>query len=128
MKVILLFISVLSIGFCLPASAAQQDEYPVASPPFSEGIFPCSACHAGLGLNTKKRDLKEEHASIKLRHAEKERWCLDCHHARNRDKLKLTDGERIDFTESYRLCGQCHGNIYRDWKAGIHGKRVGSFK
>ncbi len=48
--------------------------------------------------------------------------------ARNRDKLKLADGEIIDFTESYRLCGQCHGNIYRDWKAGIHGKRVGSFK
>ncbi len=128
MKVMLLFISILSIGFGLPASAAQHDEYPVASPPFSEGIFPCSNCHAGLSLNTKKRALKDEHASIKLHHAEKERWCLDCHHARNRDKLKLADGEIINFTESYRLCGQCHGNIYRDWRAGIHGKRVGSFK
>jgi hypothetical protein len=128
MKMILLFISVISIGFGLPASAAQHDEYPVASPPFSEGIFPCSNCHTGLELNTKKRELKDEHTSIKLHHAEKERWCLDCHHARNRDKLKLADGEVINFTESYRLCGQCHGNIYRDWKAGIHGKRVGSFK
>ena len=125
MKMVLLFISLISVAFGLSASAAQHDEYPVASPPFSEGIFPCSNCHAGLELNTQKRELKDEHSSIKLHHAEKERWCLDCHHGPDRDKLRLADGEIIDFTESYRLCGQCHGNIYRDWKAGIHGKRVG---
>jgi len=128
MKIMLLCISLLSIGFGLPAAAAQHQEYPVTAPPFSEGIFPCSNCHAGLGPNTKKRTLKEEHTSITLRHAEKERWCLDCHHTRNRDKLRLADGETIPFTESYRLCGQCHGNIYRDWRAGIHGKRVGFFR
>jgi len=26
--------------------------------------------------------------------------------------------------ESYRLCGQCHGTQYRDWRSGIHGKRT----
>jgi len=31
----------------------------------------------------------------------------------------------IPFTESYYLCGQCHGDIFRDWKAGVHGKRTG---
>jgi len=128
MKIILLLLSLLAIGFSLPASAAQHDDYPVSTPPFSEGIFPCSNCHAGLEANTKKRELKDEHTSIKLHHAEQERWCLDCHNAGDRDKLKLADGENINFTESYRLCGQCHGNIYRDWKAGIHGKRIGYFK
>ncbi|MDP1989729.1 MAG: hypothetical protein Q8K00_01800, partial [Syntrophales bacterium] len=102
MKRVLLFISIISIAFGLPAAAAQHEEFPVASPPFSEGIFPCSNCHAGLELNTKKRILKDEHTSIKLHHAEQERWCLDCHNSRNRDKLKLADGEIIDFTESYR--------------------------
>jgi len=24
-------------------------------------------------------------------------------------------------------CGQCHGDKYRDWRAGIHGKRVGQW-
>ncbi len=128
MKLILLLISLISLGLVLPASAAQHNEFPVSKPPFSEGIFPCSDCHAGLEVNTKKRELKDEHTAIKLRHAEQERWCLDCHSAGNRDKLKLADGESVDFTESYRLCGQCHGNIYRDWKAGIHGKRIGFFK
>jgi hypothetical protein len=128
MKMILILALFISAAFGFPLSAAQQDEYPVASPPFSEGVFPCSNCHSGLELNAKKRELKDEHTTIKLHHAEQERWCLDCHNARNRDKLKLADGEIIDFTQSYRLCGQCHGNIYRDWKAGIHGKRVGSFR
>jgi hypothetical protein len=128
MKKLFLFIPLIIIGLAFLASAAQHDEYPVAKPPFSPDIFPCNNCHAGLEANTKKRELKDEHTAIKLHHAEQERWCLDCHSTANRDKLKLADGESIDFTESYRLCGQCHGNIYRDWKAGIHGKRVGYFK
>ena len=128
MKKMCLLPGLVIIGFSLSLSAAQHNEFPVASPPFTEGIFPCSNCHAGLPVNTKKRELKDEHTTIKLHHAEQERWCLDCHSSGNRDKLKLADGESIDFTESYLLCGQCHGNIYRDWKAGIHGKRVGYFK
>jgi hypothetical protein len=80
-----------------------------------------------MDLNAKRRELKEEHTSIKLHHAESMRWCLDCHDPHNRDKLKLANGDLIDFTESYMLCGQCHGTNYRDWKAGIHGKRTGYF-
>ena len=25
------------------------------------------------------------------------------------------------------LCGKCHGDKLRDWRDGIHGKRIGSF-
>jgi hypothetical protein len=41
--------------------------------------------------------------------------------------LRLASGATVPFTESYRLCGQCHGDKFRDWRAGIHGKRVGSW-
>ena len=116
------------IAFGVPAFALHHDEYPVLMPPLSEGIFPCSNCHAGLEVNAKKRELKDEHTNIKLHHAENNRWCLDCHNPADRDKLKLANGDTIKFTESYLLCGQCHGNIYRDWKVGIHGKRIGNFK
>lgn len=80
-----------------------------------------------MEVNAKRRELTNEHTNIKLHHAEGERWCLDCHNATNRDKLRLVSGDLISFGESYLLCGQCHGNIYRDWKAGIHGKRTGYF-
>lgn len=127
MKIISLCLFAL-IAMGMPAFAAHHDEYPVATPPLTPGIFPCSNCHSGMEVNAKRRELKDEHTDIRLRHAENDRWCLDCHNPKNRDKLKLANGETIKFTESYLLCGQCHGNIYRDWKVGIHGKRIGSFK
>lgn len=99
--------------------------FPVPRPPFSEGIFPCSQCHAGMKPNPQRRVLKDYHEDIVLHHAEGQRWCTDCHNLLNRDKLRLVSGELIDFEESYRLCGQCHGDKFRDWKVGIHGKRTG---
>lgn len=93
-------------------------------PPLTPGIFPCSQCHATMTPNKQRRDLGF-HLDVVLNHATKQRWCLDCHDANDRDKLKLANGDLIPFTESYFLCGQCHGNIFRDWKTGIHGKRIG---
>lgn len=67
------------------------------------------------------------HEDIVLQHDEAHRWCLDCHDADNRDVLHLASGEPVPFAESYRLCGQCHGEKYRDWRAGVHGRRVGEW-
>ena len=39
--------------------------------------------------------------------------------------LRLASGDTVPFTESYRLCGQCHGDKFRDWRLGVHGKRIG---
>ncbi len=123
----LLLCALFASTYAGAAGRTPHEEFPVPRPPFSKGIFPCSSCHAGLEANPTRRVLKEEHTNITLHHAESMRWCLDCHDAANRDKLRLVNGELVDFTESYLLCGQCHGNIYRDWKAGIHGKRTGYF-
>lgn len=111
-----------------PPKAEDEGQYMVPPPPFSEGIFPCSECHKEMKPNPNRRALKDEHTDIVLKnHAEDERWCLDCHDANNRDKLRLVSGEKIDFSESHRLCGQCHGDKYRDWKVGVHGKRTGQW-
>lgn len=104
---------------------APEKVFPVPRPPFSEGIFPCSQCHKYMEPNPKRRVLTEYHTGIVLHHAEGERWCTDCHNLADRDKLRLVSGELIDFTQSYRLCGQCHGDKFRDWKVGVHGKRTG---
>lgn len=114
-------------GAFLPAFAKEvREEFSVPPPPFKEGMYPCSGCHASMEPNRKKRELNE-HTSIQLHHAETLRWCLDCHDATKRDKLRLFNGELVDFSRSYLLCGECHGNVFRDWKAGIHGKRSGYF-
>ena len=127
-KLTYVIVLLILLGACFASMAAGVHKgFPVSPPPMTEGMFPCSNCHASMEVNRKKRELKDEHTNIRLHHAETMRWCLDCHEPRNRDKLRLYNGELIDFTESHRLCGECHGNVYRDWKAGIHGKRVGFF-
>jgi hypothetical protein len=107
--------------------AAPADRLEVAPPPFTEGIFPCSSCHASMKVNRTRRELTEMHTDIVLRHGSAQLWCLDCHNADNRDVLHLAGGELVPFDESYRLCGQCHGEKYRDWRAGVHGRRTGDW-
>jgi hypothetical protein len=100
--------------------------FTVPPPPFSEDfIFPCSECHADMEVNTERRELVDMHDDIVLNHGPEDRWCLDCHNAGDRDHLRLVNGALIGFDESYKLCGQCHGTIFRDWKEGIHGRRRG---
>lgn len=110
----------------------RGEEFSVPPPPFkNKEIFPCSDCHDSKEdikpEKRKRRILKEEHTKIVLNHDSKNRWCLDCHDVRNRDKLHLANGTLVDFKESYKLCGQCHGIKLRDWRAGVHGKRTGQW-
>ena len=145
----LLFFILLLISLSLNSPAISSDEpdsdikeassktsghyetpvYFVPPPPFSEGIFPCSDCHADMEVNPERRTLVDEHVEISgmFNHASDQRWCLDCHNPDERDSLRLANGDLVSFEESYNLCGQCHGTIFRDWKAGIHGKRTGEW-
>jgi hypothetical protein len=52
---------------------------------------------------------------------------MDCHHTTKRDKLVDHFGDPISFDQPQLLCGKCHGDKLRDWRDGIHGKRIGEF-
>ena len=54
-------------------------------------------------------------------------WCLDCHHRTERNKLIDNFGNPISYDQPQMLCGKCHGDIFRDWRDGIHGKRIGEW-
>lgn len=110
-----------------PAARPAEERVEVPPPPFSEGIFPCSACHASQKTNRSRRVLSDMHTDIVLKHDAEHRWCLDCHDPDNRDFLHLASGERVAFDQSYLLCGQCHGEKLRDWRAGVHGRRTGNW-
>jgi len=112
-----------------PAPAARPADLPpgiqAEPPPFTEGIFPCSQCH-DRAADPKPRQLAfHDEIQGDFHHGAPTRWCLDCHDNAKRDFLHLTNGDLVPFTESYRLCGQCHGDKYRDWRVGVHGKRTG---
>ena len=93
----------------------------------SSDYFPCNDCHSDLEPNPQRRQLIDMHDDIIFDHDSENRWCLACHNTFYRDSLILAGGKLLGFNESYRLCGQCHGPKYRDWKLGIHGKRTGEW-
>ncbi|WP_346862309.1 cytochrome c3 family protein [uncultured Draconibacterium sp.] len=108
---------------------ASDTEIAVEPPPLTDGIFPCNDCHSEIEPNPERRELVDMHDDITalFNHDSENRWCLDCHDASNRDSLRLASGKLLDFKESYKLCGQCHGEKLRDWKVGVHGKRTGEW-
>lgn len=126
----------------------EEIDYPVPPPLVYRGIYPCTACHRTdvsegarpdeetnpfLGTYLRAPDstpriLVRMHRDIDLKHGKGEFWCLTCHEGENRNHLALFNGKSISFEDSHLLCGQCHGSIYRDWKLGIHGRRVGQWK
>jgi hypothetical protein len=119
-----------ALGAAPPKPAAPKKPETLVQtkpPPFSEGIFPCSSCHADMKDRTRRELAFHDEQQSVFDHDAEHRWCLDCHDYENRDVLRLASGATVPFTESYRLCGQCHGDKYRDWRAGVHGKRVGQW-
>jgi hypothetical protein len=117
----------IAIWLALAAPVPPQSdmgEIETPPPPFTEGVFPCTDCHEkGSEPDRTRRELSEH--DFKFEHDAEHRWCYDCHNADDRDTLHLSGGEVIPFSESYKLCGQCHGDKYRDWRAGVHGRRTG---
>jgi hypothetical protein len=97
----------------------------LAPPPMDDEFFPCSDCHEDEPTDRTVRKLEDEHDDLVLVHGTT--WCLDCHDADQRDQLHLANDSRIGFEESWRLCTQCHGAKLADWRAGVHGKRTGSW-
>jgi hypothetical protein len=110
---------------------------PVSDAPFAKPrpvtlMARCVACHEQRGKpvtceTCHSATPEKAHAKIVLHHAEEQRGCLDCHDAADRDHLRLANGTPVSFEESFKLCGQCHGTQFRDWRVGLHGKRTGSW-
>jgi hypothetical protein len=93
-------------------------------PPIDDEYFPCSDCHEDELADPERREL-DEHAYIELAHGDL--WCLDCHDSDQRDLLHLSDASPVRMEESWRLCTRCHAKRIPDWRAGVHGKRTGSW-
>jgi hypothetical protein len=91
-------------------------------------LFPCSQCHKVLPLNAQPRKLVNAPHPAALDHGKGRMWCLDCHQGNDRDALHTVGGAKVDFDQSYLVCGQCHSARQRDWYFGAHGKRVVGWK
>jgi hypothetical protein len=87
---------------------------------------PCSECHKLFTPSPVETRTLVQHKDVVMRHGMNTR-CFNCHHAEERDKLVLHDGNLVGFDQTPKLCSQCHGTVYRDWQRGTHGKTMGSW-
>ena len=103
-------------------AGAIPPEPKVQPPPFMDGLFPCTGCHdeKAQKTNLRQRLLEDMHDNILLDHLGASAWCFTCHDPRSRNQLHLGNGERVDFTVSYRLCAQCHDAETQAWRTGRH--------
>lgn len=118
-------------GIACTECHGEVTDAPFAKPKAVTLMERCVSCHERrqqhVTCDTCHRDTREKpHANVVLHHAQEQR-CLDCHDEKDRDHLHLSNGAMISFEESFKLCGQCHGTQYRDWKVGLHGKRTGEW-
>jgi hypothetical protein len=99
-----------------------------------------TACHNGVGpkANPPKLPTSKKPTPVptmaamvpdlqNLQHGRGRIWCLDCHHTTQRNKLVDNFGDPVSFDQPQLLCGKCHGDKLRDWRDGIHGKRIGEW-
>lgn len=125
----------------MPALNADFNHAEAVVKPRSEklGMLPLcgESCHEGTvpegePKGNYPRDIKS-HKNIvldgkQIPHGRGAVWCLDCHHRTERNSLIDNFGKPISYDQPQLLCGKCHGDIFRDWRDGIHGKRIGSWK
>lgn len=85
-------------------------------------VAPCGTCHeAGeaRALPADAAGIGGPHVGLELHHGAIE--CASCHAADDRSALHLASGATIPMTDALRLCAQCHGPQYRDYRHGAHG-------
>lgn len=86
----------------------------------------CGTCHATSAPRPALREagaLTNFHQGLQFNHGGLA--CLSCHDAGHYDRLRLANGDGVEFPDVMDLCGQCHGPQARDYQHGAHGGMTG---
>lgn len=113
----------LTIMVSVASAADTIQNLPTAATKRAGLLLKCTECHRHVEPNGKVRKLLGDHTEIDLKHGHL--WCMACHDLEDKTLLRLREGKALLFQNVEKLCGECHGLVYRDWKLGIHGKRTG---
>lgn len=94
------------------------------------GANECHFCHTSKSRQFigKKTQTELEHQNKESKHGKIEIKCHSCHDINHSNYLISTLTHPADFENSSAVCQRCHADRYRDWRNGIHGKRVGSWQ
>jgi hypothetical protein len=92
-------------------------------------VSQCLNCHlkkSNQFINPKMKP-QRNHEEKTLRHGKGEVACGACHDRNASNQLRTSPENPASFAFSSPVCMQCHVDIFRDWRDGIHGKRIGGW-
>ncbi|MBF0154671.1 MAG: hypothetical protein HQL64_13095 [Magnetococcales bacterium] len=84
----------------------------------------CANCHAWRTPDPQPRVLTKPHATLTVNHGQTTIWCPECHLPSQPEQLQIGFGPPVAMVDAWRLCERCHAGQTRDWRFGVHGKRV----
>ena len=89
----------------------------------------CQFCHTkkNRAYMSSKTNPTLEHSEKSARHGKVDMACQSCHNINNSNYLRSSTFAEASFENSSAVCSQCHAREYRDWRRGIHGKRLGNW-
>jgi hypothetical protein len=87
----------------------------------------CLGCHEEGDIDPEPRRLRTRHVR-EIDHGGNRFWCMTCHAGDNIEYLHTSSYEKIEFDQSYLICGSCHAKRQKDWYFGAHGKRVSGWQ
>ncbi len=90
----------------------------------SQFIYQCNECHKDFNTRIRSHLPFGAHRDMYFNHGLNMR-CYNCHHYENLEAYIDFDGSEIPKDKPVLLCRKCHGTVFRDWEAGIHGRTNG---
>ncbi|MBF0147527.1 MAG: hypothetical protein HQL84_15395 [Magnetococcales bacterium] len=125
-RILLGLILVLAMSSRAMAQIATPPSFSIDGPVVSDK---CISCHAWRQPDLQPRTLKKPHDTLMFNHWPLPGpWCDRCHDPQAPRQLLLHHDQTVSVTETDQLCFQCHAVKVKDWRFGVHGKRVGSWQ
>ncbi len=132
------FLLALSFAFNLWPPVEKAQKNPLVEPqyfskapvrkPMTEPViekdghrYRCNDCHQNIAPSSVQKSFFSAHDNVVLQHGVNN-YCTTCHSKDDREYLVDMNNSRVPFSKSEVLCLKCHGNIYRDWEKGAHGR------
>jgi hypothetical protein len=112
-----------------PPSLLSTDQLKLQTRALPARSDECQLCHTKKSRKFIKKNPnpKREHENISPTHGKRQMSCNMCHDINNHNFLIKTTRYPADFSNSSPVCAHCHNERYRDWKRGLHGKRIGGW-
>ncbi|HBQ22016.1 MAG: hypothetical protein A2Z91_01495 [Deltaproteobacteria bacterium GWA2_38_16] len=119
-----IFFLVSQVGF------SQEKIPPLKKRPLPPRHNQCHLCHLKKDkyFISKAKPTRREHTDRHLQHGKLNISCHHCHDINNSNYLRsFSPEEPASFENPSPVCIRCHRERYRDWKKGMHGKRIGGW-